>query len=87
MARYTGPTWKQARRLKYSVLETGKELQRIFFNFSETEKLVTKHHEDQKISDEQFEKLYQLILTGYEKLRLAKSNLSWIEKFHYYTKL
>ena len=25
MARYTGPTWKQARRLKYSVLETGKE--------------------------------------------------------------
>ena len=28
MARYTGPAWKQARRLKYSVLETGKELQR-----------------------------------------------------------
>ena len=26
MARYTGPAWKQARRLKYSVLETGKEL-------------------------------------------------------------
>ena len=28
MARYTGPVWKQARRLKYSILETGKELQR-----------------------------------------------------------
>jgi ribosomal protein S4 len=28
MARYTGPVWKQARRLKFSVLETGKELQR-----------------------------------------------------------
>lgn len=26
MARYTGPVWKQSRRLKYSVLETGKEL-------------------------------------------------------------
>ena len=28
MARYTGPVWKQSRRLKYSVLETGKELVR-----------------------------------------------------------
>ena len=28
MARYTGPVWKKARRLKYSILETGKELQR-----------------------------------------------------------
>jgi small subunit ribosomal protein S4 len=28
MARYTGPVWKQARRLKFSILETGKELQR-----------------------------------------------------------
>lgn len=28
MARYTGPVWKQSRRLKYSVLENGKELQR-----------------------------------------------------------
>ena len=28
MARYTGPVWKQARRLKYSILENGKELQR-----------------------------------------------------------
>lgn len=28
MARYTGPVWKQARRLKFSVLETGKELRR-----------------------------------------------------------
>ncbi len=28
MARYTGPVWKQARRLKYSVLETGKELKK-----------------------------------------------------------
>ena len=26
MARYTGPSWKKARRLKYSILETGKEL-------------------------------------------------------------
>ena len=26
MARYTGPSWKQSRRLKYSVLENGKEL-------------------------------------------------------------
>lgn len=26
MARYTGPTWKVSRRLKYSTLETGKEL-------------------------------------------------------------
>lgn len=28
MARYTGPSWKQARRLKYSLLENGRELQR-----------------------------------------------------------
>jgi len=28
MARYTGPSWKQSRRLKYSLLETGKELQK-----------------------------------------------------------
>ena len=28
MARYTGPSWKQSRRLKYSVLENGKELQK-----------------------------------------------------------
>lgn len=28
MARYTGPSWKKARRLKYSVLETGVELQK-----------------------------------------------------------
>ena len=28
MSRYTGPTWKQSRRLGMSVLETGKELQR-----------------------------------------------------------
>ena len=28
MARYTGPSWKVSRRLKYSVLETGKELQK-----------------------------------------------------------
>lgn len=28
MARYTGPVWKQSRRLKYSILESGKELQR-----------------------------------------------------------
>ena len=27
MARYTGPSWKQSRRLKFSILETGKELQ------------------------------------------------------------
>jgi len=26
MARYTGPSWKKARRLKYSITETGKEL-------------------------------------------------------------
>ena len=26
MARYTGPSWKKSRRLKYSVTETGKEL-------------------------------------------------------------
>lgn len=26
MARYTGPIWKKARRLKHSILETGKEL-------------------------------------------------------------
>ena len=26
MARYTGPSWKIARRLKYSISETGKEL-------------------------------------------------------------
>ena len=30
MARYTGPVWKQARRLKFSVLETGKKVQRHF---------------------------------------------------------
>lgn len=28
MARYTGSSWKQSRRLKYSVLENGKELSR-----------------------------------------------------------
>ncbi len=28
MARYTGPTWKISRRLKFSILETGRELQR-----------------------------------------------------------
>ena len=28
MARYTGPSWKQSRRLKFSVLENGKELQK-----------------------------------------------------------
>lgn len=28
MARYTGPVWKQSRRLKYSLLETGKEIQK-----------------------------------------------------------
>ncbi len=28
MARYTGSSWKQSRRLKYSILETGKELQK-----------------------------------------------------------
>ncbi len=28
MSRYTGPTWKVSRRLGYSILETGKELQK-----------------------------------------------------------
>ena len=28
MARYTGPSWKVARRLKFSILENGKELQK-----------------------------------------------------------
>ncbi|QVK19481.1 30S ribosomal protein S4 [Mycoplasmatota bacterium] len=28
MSRYTGPSWKKARRLGFSILETGKELQR-----------------------------------------------------------
>lgn len=28
MARYTGPVWKKSRRLKFSILESGKELQR-----------------------------------------------------------
>ena len=28
MARYTGPSWKKSRRLEFSTLETGKELQR-----------------------------------------------------------
>lgn len=28
MSRYTGPVWKKSRRLKFSVLETGRELQR-----------------------------------------------------------
>jgi len=28
MARYTGSTWKKSRRLKFSILETGEELQR-----------------------------------------------------------
>lgn len=28
MARYTGPSWKQSRRLKFSILENGKELQK-----------------------------------------------------------
>ena len=28
MARYTGPSWKISRRLGYSILENGKELQK-----------------------------------------------------------
>ena len=28
MARYTGPVWKKSRRLRFSILESGKELQR-----------------------------------------------------------
>jgi hypothetical protein len=28
MARYTGPVWKKARRLSFSVLETGEELKK-----------------------------------------------------------
>lgn len=28
MARYTGPIWKKSRRLKFSILETGQELQK-----------------------------------------------------------
>ncbi len=28
MARYTGPVWKKSRRLNFSILETGKELQK-----------------------------------------------------------
>ena len=28
MARYTGPSWKQSRRLRFSILENGKELQK-----------------------------------------------------------
>lgn len=28
MARYTGPSWKQSRRLKFSVLENGKNYKR-----------------------------------------------------------
>ena len=28
MARYTGPSWKISRRLKFSILENGKELQK-----------------------------------------------------------
>lgn len=28
MARYTGPVWKKSRRLKFSILESGKELQK-----------------------------------------------------------
>ena len=28
MARYTGPSWKISRRLKYSTLENGKELRK-----------------------------------------------------------
>ena len=28
MARYTGSTWKKSRRLKFSILETGEELQK-----------------------------------------------------------
>ena len=28
MARYTGPVWKQSRRLGFSILETGEELKK-----------------------------------------------------------
>ena len=28
MARYTGPVWKKARRLNFSILETGEELRK-----------------------------------------------------------
>ncbi len=31
MSRYTGPTWKKSRRLGFSILESGKELQRRAF--------------------------------------------------------
>ena len=40
MARYTGPSWKISRRLGYSILENGKELQKRLMHLDNTDKLV-----------------------------------------------
>lgn len=73
MSRYTGPSWKKSRRLGFSILETGKELQRRPFapgqHGANQRRKVTEYglqlHEKQKLrylygmSERQFKNLYE----------------------------
>jgi small subunit ribosomal protein S4 len=71
MSRYLGPVWKKSRRLGFSILETGKELQRRPFapgqhgqRRSKLSEYGTQLHEKQKlrfmygISEKQFRKIF-----------------------------
>jgi small subunit ribosomal protein S4 len=72
MSRYTGPSWKISRRLGFSILETGKELQRRPFapgQHGQGRKTVSEYgmqlHEKQKlrfmygVSERQFSNLFE----------------------------
>jgi small subunit ribosomal protein S4 len=72
MSRYLGPVWKKSRRLGFSILETGKELQRRPFapgqhgqRRSKLSEYGTQLHEKQKlrfmygISEKQFRKIFR----------------------------
>jgi small subunit ribosomal protein S4 len=72
MSRYLGPVWKKSRRLGFSILETGKELQRRPFapgqhgqRRSKLSEYGTQLHEKQKlrfmygISEKQFRKIFE----------------------------
>ncbi len=72
MSRYLGPVWKKSRRLGFSILETGKELQRRPFapgqhgqRRSKLSEYGTQLHEKQKlrfmygISEKQFRKIFK----------------------------
>lgn len=73
MARYTGPSWKVSRRLGYSTLETGKELQKRSYapgqhgqRRSKTSEYGTQLKEKQKVrftygmNERQFKKMFEL---------------------------